>query len=264
MIKQYLSKTSLFLTLAVLSTGSASAVTLENAYDSRGSFVFPLGDVSTSSYDGAEFNAFTSFSAFTSPDLVKLNSFTGQPFGSQLEVTLLSESAAFAGTLFPTFANKFGVLDTSGTFNTILDSQTATSGSSAIYTQGASESLTFALQSPEGTFSSIDLSNADGQAHILGKVVDKAGTFTINPTSLFGTPPLVFNFQVGDIILFIEDMRASGNVTNFIVPGIWDADFNDMVVIIRQTALPEPATVVLMIFGMLATLVYQKKRQAVL
>ncbi len=260
MIKQYFSKSGFLLVVSFFTASSAVAVPLSGSYDSRGSFVFPQGDVSQSSYDGASFNAFTSFSTFTTPDLLKLNSFTGQPLGSQLEVTLLSESAAFDGSLFPSYANKFGVLNSSSNFTTLLDSTTASAGSSATFTQGASESLTFALISPEGTFSSIDVNNPDGQAHILGKVVDKAGTFTISPTSLYNTAALTFNFEVGDIILFIEDMQAAGNVTNFIVPGIWDADFNDMVVVIRQTALPEPSTVVFMALGLLA-LAYKKRKQ---
>lgn len=261
MFKKFLTKRSLAVLSTILICGTASAASLDSSYDSRGAFSFPLGDVSVSSYDGPAFNAFSSFSTFTAPDLIKLNSFTGHPLGSQLEITLLSESACFDGTMFPTYANKFGVLNASGDFTSLIDSKTATSGASATLTQGASESLTFALMSPEGMFSTIDLNNSDSQAHILGKVVDKAGTYTIDPTNMFHNTPLTFDFQVGDIILFMEDMRSSGNVTNFIVPGLWDADFNDMVVIIRQTALPEPTTAALLLFGAPA-LIARRKRQA--
>ncbi|MBP9837949.1 MAG: PEP-CTERM sorting domain-containing protein [Proteobacteria bacterium] len=236
---------------------SANASTLDGATTSAGTFA--LGDIDNTSYDGAGYNIFNSFSTFTTPDLYKVNSFTGQSLGSELQVTLLSENACFDGMMLP-FANKFGVLDDKGDFHTIIDSATASAGSSGSINQGSSEGFTFALMSPEGTFSSIDSQNSDNSTHIIAKVVTDPGKFSIDPTSVHGSLPLDFEFQVGDIILFIEDMRLSGN-SNFLVPSLWDADYNDFVVVVRQVQLPEPATLALMGLGSLVAL-RRKKRTA--
>jgi len=224
---------------------NANAVSLEGATSDRGIYSFPQGDPKASSYDGPNFDSFAAFSSFVSPELLKVNSFTGQPAGSHLDFTLLSEAAAFDGTTSG-YANKFGVLDDKGDFSSLIDTQSGNPGSTASLLQGKDQSLTFALQSPEGLFSSIDANNSDGAAHMLAMRVDKAGEFEIAPTSLRGTAPIKFNFLEGDIILFIEDMRVSGNLTSFLVPESSDFDYNDMVLVVRQSEVPEPATLVLL------------------
>jgi hypothetical protein len=224
----------------------ASAVPLSDATEVRSGFNFPNGAVNGSSYDGPGFDAFSSFASFTSPDLLKVNSFTGQPAGSQLEFTLLSEAAAFDGTTTG-YANRFGVINSQGDFTSVIDTAAASAGATGTLGQGAGESFKFALQSPEGLFTTEDSQNVDGAAHILAMKVNKSGDFTVDPTSLHGTSPLTFSFLEGDLILFIEDMKAIGNLTSFLVPESGDFDYNDMVVVVRQSSqVPEPATCLLL------------------
>ena len=223
----------------------ASASTLSESTSDRGIFAYPKGDVRASSYDGPEFDGFAAFTSFVSPEILKVNAFTGQDIGSVLEFTLLSEAAAFDGTTAG-FANKFGVTDSGGNFKSVIDTQTGGPGSTASLAQGTNESFTFAIQSPEGLFTADDASNSDGAAHILAMKVNKSGEFDIAPTSLRGTSLLKFNFLEGDIILFIEDMRVGGNLTSFLVPESSDFDYNDMVLVVRQSQVPEPATALLL------------------
>ena len=246
---------------ALTSVTTANAVTLEGASSDRGIFAFPQGDVKASSYDGPNFDSFAAFSSFVSPELLKINSFTGQPQGSHLDVTLLSEAAAFDGTTAG-YANKFGVLDEKGDFSSLIDTQSNNPGATASLLQGKDQSLTFALQSPEGLFSSVDVNNSDGAAHMLAMRVDKAGEYEIAPTSLRGTAPIKFNFLEGDIILFIEDMRVSGNLTSFLVPESSDFDYNDMVFVVRQSEVPEPATLVLLGMAGLGAAARRKRQEA--
>ncbi len=231
--------------LIVCPFASAKAVPLDEATSVRSSFEFPLGDVDKSSYDGSGFNAFKPFSSIVGSDLLSVSSFTGQEFGSHLDFFLLSESAYFDGLGDPNISNKFGVLDSQGNFSTVIDSSTANPGAVGSLDQGEAQEFTFALNSPEGLFSAIDADNPDDKAHILAMEVTKAGTVFVDPTSLRGSPPIAFDLQVGDIILFIEDMLASGNERFLGVPFDSDFDYNDFVVVVRQSQVPEPSTMLL-------------------
>lgn len=234
----------------VLFAGSASAVPLAEATDVRSGFDFPLGDVDSSSYDGSGFDAFKPFEAFTSGEILSVSSFTGHSQGSRLEVYLLSEYAYFDGR-DPNAANNFGVLDSNGNFISLIDSAFADPLASGETLQGAGEEFTFALQSPEALFSSIDQDNPDdGAPHILAQEVVKDGEVEIDPTTLRSDESLRFSLLSGDIILYIEDMLVTGNQPLLNVPFTGDFDFNDMVVVVRQVDIPEPSAFLLFGVGL--------------
>ena len=129
--------------------------------------------------------------------------------------------------------------------------------------QGAMEQFTLALNSPEGILTSVDGDNPGMQAYILVYKVNKAGTANIaNPLNRPG-PAVSFNLLDGDYILFIEDMILSGNNTfGGSVPAAGDFDYNDMVIVLRQstTQVPEPST--LLLFGAGAAALMRRRRRS--
>lgn len=240
-------KLVLYSFIIFFSVQQSYAVSLNNATSSRDTFT--LGDPDARSFDGTGFDAFKPFESFVSGGLLSISAFTGGETGSLLEVFMLQEVTAYGGQNAG-FVDNFGVLNSSGDFVSILDSTTGNPGDSASILQGADEQFTFALKAPDAIFSSIDSDNPDGGAHILGAQITTAGTVTIDPANLFGAS-LTFDLQVGDIVLFIEDLLASGNSVNFI-PEFGDFDYNDLVYVVRNTAteVPEPSTVCLMLAGL--------------
>lgn len=243
-LKQTLRALSLLVVLSFL-PALAHATTLEQAVAVRNNFQFPLGSVEQSSYDGPRYEAFKPFEAFTGSEILSISSFSGPGQGSFLEVHMLSESAYFDGRN-ANFANNFGVTDSAGNFISLLDSVTNDPGSSASIFQAAQDEFTFALQSPEALFSSLDSSNSDGMAHIIAKEVVQDGEVVVSPTSLRSNEPLSFQLHTGDIILFVEDMLADGNLRFLGIPTMGDFDYNDMVLVVRQRAIPEPCTLLLL------------------
>lgn len=246
----------------LLGFSPAYAATLSDSTVVRTNFSPPLGDVDQSSYDGQGYEAFKPFEAYTSNEVLAVNSFNGLMGGSNLEVTMLSEIAAFDGRN-KNFANNFGVLDSDGNFVSILDSADANPGDFASIFQGADEDYTFALQSPEALFSSLDSQNQDQSPHILAQEVVRDGEVTVHPSSLRSDQAIKFQLLAGDIILYLEDMLSNGNLNFLDVPFAGDFDYNDMVLVVRQTQeeVPEPAT--LLLFGTaLLGLPKLRKRQA--
>lgn len=234
-------------------SSAAHASTLSGSLDSRGAFVFPAGVPNSSSYDGPGKDTMSLFSAFTNNALFQVNSFNAHSSGSTVQAFLLSEMAAFDGSTAG-FANNFGVVDQNGQFTSLINTANVDPLASGSISQTTAQNFTFALQSPEGLFYSVDSKNTDGGvAHMLAMQVDKEGTVNLPNTTLKGGNPLSFNLLAGDIILFIEDMKLSGNVSNGLVPFASDFDYNDMVVVVRQslnaTAVPEPATLILLAGG---------------
>ena len=220
------------------------AGTIYDSIDNREGASF--NTLGANSYDGATFNAFKPFGEFGGSAVLQFSSFNLNGPVTGFEVTLLSEVAAYDGTNAG-FANAFGVIDSKGNFVNILDSAVASVGDTAVFTANQAETYTLAALTPQTRLSSIDADNKDGQAHILGMAVTKAGKFTYSPADLSGAS-IQFDLLVGDIVIFIEDMLATGNV-NPLVPNIGDFDYNDMVLVIRQTNVPEPASMLLLGLG---------------
>ncbi len=232
--------------LVLCSANISQAVSLSSSLFERGSFL--LGNVEGRSYDGPGYNAFLSYQPFTAPELNKIGTFTGSSLGaSQFEVHLLSEVAYYDGRV-PGRGNSFGVVNSSGQFISILGPADGP-GAQAQFVQGLNEELTFAIKSPEGRFSSIDADNKDGSAHVIALMVKNPGIINIPNANLLGAFHS-FNLQVGDIVLFLEDLLNKGNILRDGRGG--DFDYNDMVVVIREHPIPEPGTVVLLSAGLFA------------
>ena len=245
-IRQSVKLNHLAVAAAVLlgTAAPASATTLSNSLTSRAPFVFNNGDVMSSSYDGSKYTAFQPFSSVaTVSDLQAFHSFSGAEGGTTLTVQMLSEVGVYASK------NQFGVTDKDGNFHAMLNGA-AIAGSMGSLELSNLDQVTFGLKSPENMFSAEDSLNKDGEAHMLGLVVQKEGFVTYNFPSLDGNiAPFTFFAGVGDIILFCEDLAKTGNdiygdghLTDS------DFDYNDAVFLIRATdrAVPEPTSVAML------------------
>lgn len=228
----------------LLSPEFSEATSLQDAISPRANFT--LGNVDLNSYDGPGYDAFKPFSNFTDSTISSVSSFSGsQHGGSQVEFFLLSEVAYYDGRV-PGLGNSFGVLNANGDFVSVLGPG-ANPGAAKSLIQGDDEEFTFALNSPEGEFSSIDSDNEDKAPHILAMQVTKAGEVSIPNANLLGILH-TFNLQVGDVVLFLEDLFYTGNMLQNGLPS--DFDYNDMVVVVRSQPIPEPATMFLLGAGL--------------
>lgn len=255
MFRKIVSSGLVCVTTVTLFSSSAFGASLQDSTTVRSPFV--LGDVNDRSYDGPGFDAFKPFDAFTSSEVLSVNTFTGGDSAVKHELFLLSEVAYYDGTI-PGLGDTFGMLGAGGGYNEVIEAG-FNPGDSASIVQGKDEEFTLAMKGPEGTFSSIDGDNADGAAHILGKEVTSAGTVFIEHANLHGAS-LFFDLQVGDIVLFIEDLLISGNKLFGGLPT--DADYNDMVVVVRTTEVPEPATLMLLVPALCAASRRRKQARA--
>jgi PEP-CTERM motif len=252
--KKYLGIATFF---SCFAASSVNAVVINDATVLRPDFIVN----NARSYDGPDFNFIRAVSSFTTGQAFSLSEFTGLAGSvSRLEVHLVAEAACFDGRLAGK-ANKFGVVDDNGAFINILDSATAKAGDSNFIVQNATDNFLFALQSPEALFVANDSENADKSAHIIGMRVDKDGILNLPSTDTRGGAPLQFQLFAGDIVLFIEDMMASGNRATSSIPNLADFDYNDMVVVVRNssTAVPEPSTMALLSCGLFGLKFRRKK-----
>lgn len=220
---------------------------------------FMLGDVDSRSYDGQGFDVFQPFESFASGDLLSVGPFTGGPLGSTLELTVVSAVGGYSSGLMGV-SSEFGFLNEQDEFSAVFDFETDVLGSSAMYEQGSDEELTFAVQTPQALISSVDEENIGGTAHVLGASIVSDGVVTIDNADLFGNS-ISFDVQVGDLVLFVEDLIASGNSIDF-VPDRSDFDYNDLVILVRATDnVPEPGTLVLF-FGAAGAGILRKRRNS--
>ncbi len=186
------------------------------------------------SFDGMGFDILSEFDGFTSGDLFQISPFLPAGGRSTIETTLLSEVCGFCGQN-PNYTDSFGYLDQSGDFVSILDGGPAQAGDSASVEFEGDDEIVLAVRTPQTVLSAIDADNEDQSAHILGAKVETAGTVNLENADLFGAS-LAFDLQVGDILVFVEDLLATGNTIPF-VPRAGDFDFNDMVFVMREIAL---------------------------
>ena len=238
-----------------MSIQPAGAVSLQEAGSDRTGFT--ISGVDETSYDGAGFDTVSTFTGTFGSNFQQFSSFDGGQFGTELTVTLLAENACYDGVAIPGLANEFGVLDADGNFQAIIEGLDPI-GAANQFVVGADEEFTFALQSPQTVFSSIDAQNGDEQAHLIGLTVEKAGSLTIDPANLHGAS-LTYDLLAGDIVFFIEDMLAFGNNITDLVPANADFDYQDMIVVVRGTPVPEPGTVVLLGLALLGLILFRRK-----
>ncbi|OVE79999.1 hypothetical protein BVY02_01680 [bacterium J17] len=244
-LKFYIPAAVLFLAFAIPSSAFATSITANS--NVRAGFSAADIDSDGVSYDGPGWDSRGPFDAFSNGNVLELGSFIGQ---QNIEVTMLSEYACYDGRM-QGVANNFGVLDGNGDFISILDSQTAGAGDTGSITQNVGDEFTFALKSPDTIFSSKDSDNVDGRAHLLGLEVTQAGTISFDG-DLTRTSTITYDLKVGDIVILIEDMMTDQNSSfGGMIPGLGDFDYNDMVVVVRATPVPEPGTMLLMSLGLL-------------
>lgn len=242
------------LILSALCVILALCATDANAISFTGQRLFGGDDLISSvderSYDTPEHNAFVPFESFTdTANALILDSFVTTSDALHLEATLLSESAGYANR------NAFGVVDSSGSYSQILGGSNVPGDTGDLIIDGEQESK-FALKSPQGIFTTSDDDNPDRSTHIVALEVTTAGTIFIEPTTLSGGS-LTFDLLVGDILLFMEDLLVLGNINN---KNPSDFDYNDMVVVVRSSEIPEPATSLL--FGMGLASLFMRRRRA--
>lgn len=242
-------------------TVDAHATPINDALANRPNFQFPNGDPNLSSYDGQGFDAaFKPFASLLTSQVSSLGSIASLS-GFDLTITLALTNACYDGKDDPNLVDRFGISDGNGNFTSLLSLSDVKPGQSVTVDGGTLNNFTFALQSPEGLFSSVDSKNSDNAAHLLVREVAQNGQVVINKPTVRGDAPIVLDLFAGDFLIFMEDLRVAGNAALLGIPGLWDADFNDMVVIIRANQqVPEPATAALLGMGLLGGLARRRKQ----
>lgn len=214
----------------VFGVSDASATTFEGDTTVRdGAFATFLNTADARSFDGPGTSALDAFSGVVNPgEYLEFGAFEIAPdFVAGFEAQLLYELTAYEDQ------NNFGLLDSEGNFTSLIFGPDAP-GVGRSVNVGSGE-YQFAVQTPDGMFSSVDANNG-GVPHFIGQRILQDGKVDI-----FGNQ---FDVTAGQYVLFFEDLEG--------VFPISDQDFNDGVVLLSATSteIPEPATLSLLLAGL--------------
>ncbi len=181
---------------------------------------FDLGDIDSRTSDDPKYNLVDPFSSFTDGNFYEIGEFSGHEGSSNLEITLLGHVAGFTDTI--------GYWDEGGTFNSLVSSTDAL-GTTASITQNADDAFKFGIETPRGFFSAIDSENQNSEIQVIASTIVTAGLLEL-PFANKNDESFSFNLEVGDVVIWMEDLRASKG----------DFDFNDLVVVARHSEINKP------------------------
>jgi len=199
------------------------AADLDAAMEVRPAGQVDVQNIDARSADGPGYSLFPIFDPITEPSYLQSKPFTGQPGGSQLTITLLAHLSGATDTL--------GVKDQNGTFIPIIDT-TVPFGTEGTITQSPSQTFRFVLRNLPYEISSVDAENDPNYLTtplVVVKRISSPGFVTVKPTN-FEHDEVTVPIFPGDYVMLIEDQ----------VPPTSDLDWNDTVILIRQTQVAPP------------------------
>lgn len=239
------------LSLLAVTPFQAHAVSFQEAIGVR-----PNNPIQPSS-DPVQFNMYPIFDPFTSNSILSFGSFNGHSGGTLFEVFLLASVTRFDG--FPnndgvydaTRDNAFGLLSGGNLdvmlFSSVLANSNPVPTASRLLSEN--QTYTMAINGRGGFFTSIDTDNDGDRPHFVGLQVTNPGLVVV-PARLEGNST-TFNLLLGDYIIMAEDRPLSGNT---------DFDYNDFVMVVRATQVPEPSTWMLLSLGLLGGIWRARKK----
>lgn len=229
-----------FILAILLNIGYAQAALIDHL-EIRPEWSFPKGDPTFSTWDAPNHNIFSHLAPYVSSEFYQLNSLTLRP-GESVSATHFYELGSYRNTM--------GVVDSSGFVPLASSHGTIPFDFSYFNTNTHNDTVTFALNSPEGIFYSVDKLNHNGSPQMIAQVVVNAGTLTLTSANWAGNQSVTIELQNGDVVLYSEDIKLVNS----------DGDYNDFVIVLRETPIeevPEPSTVLLFLAGCSLLLYYR-------
>ena len=235
-IKSLIIATALF-GLGLGTSVDAFATTFEDSIDVKpGTFDNFINGADDRSFDGTGTSALGAFDAFVNAgEYIDFGIFD---VATTFEAQLLFEMTAYDDL------NEFGVLDETGGFTSLIVGSDV-AGSSRTVDIAAGGSNRLAVRSPDGTFSSVDSDNTNGLSYVIGQRILQDGF-----VKLFGNE---FAVTAGQFVVYFEDLAGAMPQS--------DQDYNDGVLLLTVTEVPEPATLSLLLAG-LGGLKLRRKKQS--